>query len=435
MNTLWNYRSCCRRLGHALTAAALCLVLPASTPPAWSQDVPESFSGVLQSVLDLHPAVKAAEQRLAASQAWLRGAGAQPNPQLRLAVPAGDPSEEANSFLQRFEIGGQPGLRAKIAELQVEQANARLLQQRRELGLRAAEAYYSLWSARATERLLTLRLELAGNLQSAARRRLQAGAIAENEYLRTELERAQAQAQLAQARGDARAASSRLNLLLQRPADRPLVLPASDDAGATEAPEPTRESLLQSLEQRPEYRVAQLTAEIASLEADLLGRQRLPDLEFEAYRSSLGHGAEQGLRLSLVLPLWDWGQTAAGVEQRELQAAAATSDALVQRQGLEQEMLSAWELYLTDRERREILRGQTERYARQADLARRGYEAGLLTLLEVLEAQRAYREAMLESVQAEAAFHRRRWDVYWLSGAPLLPTTTPSVETKEKNTP
>jgi outer membrane protein, heavy metal efflux system len=403
--------------------------LAASQPPAAPG---QDFRQVLAEVLNQHPALRAARQRLAGSQAWARGAGAQPNPQLRLAVPAGDPSEEANSLVQRLEIGGQPGLRSKIAQLQVQQADARVLRQQRELGMRAAEAYYTLWSTRETERLLELRVELARTLQAASERRLQAGEIAENQYLRAELERAQAEAQLAHARGERKMALNRLNILLQRPADQGFVLntgPVVEESLA----EPTRESLQQNIDGRPEVRVAQLQAEIAQLEADLLGKQRVPDLEFEAYRSSLGHNAEQGVRVSLVLPLWDWGSTGAAVQQRQREAEAAQTDVLVQRQAIEQEVLAAWELYLAERERRQILRGQTERFLKQADLARRGYEAGLLTLLEVLEAQRAYREAMLEYVAAETAFQKRRWDVYWLSGGQFLDSSQPEEVQKEKS--
>ena len=425
-------------LGRYRLSGLLCFWLFVSTCPSAAQaPVPktQTFREVLDQLLNSHPALKAARQRLAGSQAWAEGAGAQPNPQLRLSVPKGDPSEEANALVQRLEIGGQPGLRSKIATLQTEQADARLLDVQRTLGMRSADAYYTLWSTRETVGVFELRTELARKLQAAAERRLKAGEIAENQYLRAELEQAQAEAQLAQARGQRKTALNLLNILLQRPADQDFLLPTG--AVPEEAlPEPTRATLLQRINLRPEIRVAELTAQITRLEADLLGRQRVPDLEFEAYRSSLGPGAEQGVRLSLVLPLWDWGQTGAAVERREREAEAAETDVLVQRQLVEQEVLAAWELYLSERERREILRGQIQRFYRQADLARRGYEAGLLTLLEVLEAQRAYRESTLEYVAAETAFQKRRWDIHWLYGVSLnedlIPIPSPPPEKEQE---
>ena len=375
------------------------------------------FGEVLRSVQERHPALKAAQLRREAAAAWARGAGAQPNPQLRLSVPYGYPSEEANALVQRIELGGQPGLRSKIANLQRDQADARVLNQQRELGKQAALAYYSLWAASETERLETARVELADKLQSAAARRLKLGEISENQFLRVELEKSQSQARLATAQANRRIALNRLNLLLQRPPDQEVALPAADQEIL---PEPNRELLLAAVELRPEVRVAQLSAEIQRAEAELVGRQRVPDFEFEAYRSSLAQGAEQGVRVSLAFPLWDWGQTGAAVEQHLREAEAAESDALAQRQSVTQEALAAWESLLGEQKRRELLRGQVERFGRQADLTRRGYEAGLLNLTEVLEAQRAYREALVDFVSAESEFQKRRWEVYWLSSGSLL---------------
>lgn len=372
-----------------------------------------SFGEVLRLLQEQHPALKAALLRREAAAAWERGAGVQPNPQLRLSVPRGDPSEEANSLVQRLEIGGQPGLRAKIAQLQREQEDARVLSEQHELEKQAALAYYSLWSAEEIEQLQRMRFELAAQLRNAAARKLELGEISENQSVRAEFEKSQAEAQFSTARMHHKIALHRLNLLLQRPPDQDISLPAPQNESL---PEPNRERLLAAVEQRPEVRVAQLSAEIHRAEAELLGRQRTPDFEFEAYRSSLGRGAEQGLRVSLAFPLWDWGQTGAAIEQRMRQAEAAESDAQAQRERVTQEALAAWESMLGQRQRRDLLHGQVERFSRQADLARRGYQAGLLSLTEVLEAQRAYREGVADCVSAESEFQKHCWDVFWLSG-------------------
>lgn len=319
--------------------------------------------------------------------------------------------------MQRIELGGQPGLRSKIANLQRDQADARVLNQQRELGKQAALAYYSLWSASETERLERLRFELAEKLQSAAARRLKLGEISENQYLRVELEKSQSQALLTSAEANRRIGLHRLNLLLQRSPDQEVVLGTPD---LEVLPEPSRDLLLAAVDLRPEVRVAELTAEIQRAQAELAGRQRVPDFELEAYRSSLAQGAEQGVRVSLAFPLWDWGQTGAAVEQHLREAEAAESDALAERQVVTQEALTAWESFHSEQKRRELLRGQVERFGRQAELARRGYEAGLLGLTEVLEAQRAYREAMVDFVSAASEFEKRRWEVYWLSSGALL---------------
>lgn len=386
---------------------------------------PLTMRAALERVFQLHPALQASRHRVEASQAWARGAGAQPNPELRLSVPAGDPSEEANSLVQRLEIAGQPGLRSRIAERQVEQEDARLQMQQRQLAVRTVDAYYGLWSAQAVERLQTLRFELARELRGGAERRLNLGQIAEAEAMRTRLEAAQAEAQRAQARGELRIAQVRLNFLLQRPPDAEVTLVDSPANAAfwvlTEQPLPrlSREGALQGAAQRPDVRSAELGAEVARMEADLAGRQNWPDFEFEAYRSNLGARAEQGLRFSLVLPLWDWGHNRAMIERKEKEALVADDEASLTRLNAQEEVLEAWELYQVAGERRQLLNDQVQRYLSQAELAQKGYQAGLLSLVEVLEAQRAYREAMIEFVAAETAVQKRGWAVYWLSGGPV----------------
>jgi len=407
--------------------AWLLLYLSLSTA-GWADDTPPPLTMrvALERVFQMHPALRAARHRVEASEAWARGAGAQPNPQLRLSVPAGDPSEEANSLVQRLEIAGQPGLRSRIAERQVEQADARMQMQQRELAVRTIDAYYGLWAAQAIERLQIARVELARELQRGAERRLELGQIAETEALRTRLEAARAEAQLAQAQGDLRIARVRLNLLLQRPPEEHIMLtdnPAKANFWElTEEPLPqmNRADVLQGAAQRPDVRSAELGAEVAHMEADLAGRQNWPDFEFEAYRSNLGARAEQGLRFSLVLPLWDWGHNRAVTERKEKEALVADDEAALTRLNAQEQVLEAWELFRVAGERRQLLHDQVQRYLRQAELTQRGYEAGLLSLVEVLEAQRAYRDAMLEFVAAETALQKRGWEVYWLSGGPVL---------------
>ncbi|MEW6279722.1 MAG: TolC family protein, partial [Candidatus Eremiobacterota bacterium] len=170
---------------------------------------------------------------------------------------------------------------------------------------------------------------------------------------------------------------------------------------------------------RPELASARLAAERARMESDLEGRQRIPDLELSAYRSTLYGTAQDGVQLALVLPLWDWGRIGAAAEQRELEAEALEYSREARRQELLQELRAAWLRHQGARARRDRLRAQVERWLTLSGMARKGFDAGLLTLLEVLDAQRSYREALQDYVAAEAAYHRTRLEVYLLSGGAL----------------
>ncbi|MEW6281408.1 MAG: TolC family protein, partial [Candidatus Eremiobacterota bacterium] len=177
-----------------LTLLVMLLGWPArASAEAWS------LEACLSRVLAEHPELKAARGRVAAARAWADGAGAQPNPELRLAGTVGTPGEDANSLVQRLEIGGQAGLRGDIAELDVHRAELEALALERSLALRTGSAFYDLWEADQRARVAATRLELARELERVSRRRLEVGEISRNQFLRVELETARAEADLAEA--------------------------------------------------------------------------------------------------------------------------------------------------------------------------------------------------------------------------------------------
>lgn len=405
---------------------------PTPAPPAVAAPVPElPFREAVRQALSRHPSVAAARSRLEAAEGWARGAGAQPNPEVRLSATAGDPSEEANAVAQRWEIAGQTRLRAEAARAEAEAARHALQAVRRSVARETATAYYGAWEAGSRRDLAAERLELARRLEETSRRRLELGEISQNQHLRTELEVARAEADLAQAEGDASAARARLNLLLGRPPGEPLALPAGAPGAEPRAPEggfgelPSIEAVRQGVQALPELAALRSSARAAGLEADLAGRARSPDLELSGYRSRLfGQDVEQGVQLSVLFPLWDYGRLSAAEARLRGEARAREQDVSARLLALETELVAARETLLGAVARRDQLRGQVERSRRLAEMARIGYEAGLLSLPEVLDAQQAFRLAVLDYVAAEAAVQRAHGELYWSSGG-ALPEETP----------
>lgn len=80
-------------------------------PPQWT---PET---AMRQAAERLPSVQVARALLQSAQAYASSIGAQPNPFLRLSATHGDPIEEANALVFRFEIAGQPGLRELSSEL------------------------------------------------------------------------------------------------------------------------------------------------------------------------------------------------------------------------------------------------------------------------------------------------------------------------------
>lgn len=392
---------------------SLCLPMQAQEP-----SVPElTFQEALHQVLAQHPELAASRLKVEAARAWAGGAGAQPNPEMRVAARVGDVTGDENYLSQRLNIGGQTGLRSQIAEVAVKQAELEFTATARELATKTSEAYYGLWLAAKTTRVAIQRLELAEQLDKISFRRLELGDISRNEHLRVQLETGRVRADLAQARAQEVIARNRLNLLLQRPANTPLDLPAL----ATEhQPEEPLDAYLARAAGRPEIAIARLQAETARLEADLADRQRWPDLELYAYSSSFSGAAQRGFRMGLVVPLWDWGQIGAEVARKEKEAEALEKLTEARRLLVEQEVRSAYEQHGAAIQRAQLLGEQAQQAQLLAENARKGYDAGFLTVLDVIDAQRAYRDSVKDFLQAQVDAQRTRLELFWISAGSLV---------------
>lgn len=370
---------------------------------------PLSLQEAVSLALAHHPKAAAAEARVRATEAWREGAGAQPNPEVRLSGTRGDPGEDANALVQTLEIGGQTGLRRSIADTEADVARHALQARRREVARETAAAYFEAWAAGERQEVASERLGLARQLEQASQARLEAGEISTNAHLRTQFEVARAEADLADTDALAEAARQRLNLLLGRSPDSPVALAL--EARPLEAPDP---------QANPEVEALRRSAEAARLEADLAGRARAPDLELSAYRSRLfGNAEEQGVQVTLVLPLFDYGRISSHQERLRLEAEARGHEADARALEVQAELATANAARKGAAARLAILRAQADRARRMADLATRGYQAGLLSLPEVLDAQAALRLTLGDLISAEAALRTAEAELYWLSGGDL----------------
>ncbi len=389
---------------------------PAPVPTPWSP------GGVLERAFAVYPELLALDSRLEGARAYARGAGALANPQLQLAGTLGDADENSNFFRQRVELGGQRGLRSALAELGVRTAAAELANTRRTLAVRAGGAYYGFWQARERLRVGQSRHQLAERLEAIARRRLDAQEIASNEYQLVQLEAARATAQQLDLVAAERIARARLNLYLATPDERALELPASL-AAVPEAPAYLSEPLpsldalqvrAQSL--RSDLERARLEAQEAELEADLVGSEMAPELEFAAYRSRLYGAAEQGLQISLLVPLWDWGRVGAQEARQRKRAEALARLVELRRLEIGLEVREAWERYQAVRQKREVLKAQAGHAAGLAQTAQKAYELGFLPLVQVFQAQNAFSDVLLEWLAAEGNFQQTTLELHWISG-------------------
>lgn len=311
------------------------------------------------------------------------------------------------SASQQFETGGQRQARIATAQASIDRSRAEVQQAARTAVFEAAVAFLD--GVAATERLQIAEDadRVSRDLLNATERRFALGDIAAIDLNLTRINAAKASATLVSARADLTSAVGELRRLLRISMSEPLELRGSLDL----APPPSAESLATSVEQRPEFAVLQ--AEERSGQAkEQLGRSLgSPDLGFRvAYSREQSETILLG-GLTVTLPAFQKGQgtLASGLAQQKrarIEADVARENALVelrtaiavyeQRAGLSTALQGATAATLLDNE----------------NLARRSYEAGEMSLMDLLLVRRDVLDTRLAVIERrlEAAISRLRID-------------------------
>ncbi len=388
--------------------------------PVWAQQPPTlTPAEVMKQAVKAQPAVAAARHRLDAARGYASGIGAQPNPMLQLTGTVGDAIEEANSVRFPFELGARPRLRGESAAQEAQAREEDLRTERRRVALLSGQAYYDLWEAQAIWRVARERVTLAEELAYSSKRRWQVGEISRNQSLRAELEAARALADEVSARADEQVARTRLNQWLARPSEDLAHLPL-DVPPAPVGGEPTAAQLAERPASLPEVEALRAEQRAAELQVELAARLGAPNLQLQLYRSKYTGTVEQGVALSLIVPLWDWGQFDAEYQRKQglaLAAAAAVDERLLE---VNQRAAAALARYKAALERRDILSEQVARFVLLSNQARRAYDAGLMTLVEVFDTQNSYRLALQSFVSSQAEVQRTLLQLAWVCNAPFF---------------
>jgi outer membrane protein TolC len=391
-----------------------------ATLGASGQTLPEP-GPLIAEILPRHPVVRRAESLLSAARAELDGNGLQPNPTLTLAVTAGDAGEDSNALTQTFEISGQPRLRLEQAEARERAARFRLQAARREVARIVCQDWLALWESQHLAMIAQLRVALMNDMVRVARRRYEVGEIPQNEALRVELAAAEAEADWRRAEADFHGAERSLAILRGLVEAEPAALALQTLTvgsqtmdqifdGPKLSPEEapwTLEQVLASAEQHLEVLALREEQKASLRAAELLGKERAPQLGLSLYRSEIFASViEQGAQLSLSWPLFDWGSINSRRRAREWEAQAQLEEAEERALERRREVAGLWNDWQGARAVREILQGQARRYEELAREARIGYDLGMLTLTDVLQTESAFREAGVELIGAHAEVYR-----------------------------
>jgi len=376
------------------------------------------------------PALEAARQIVAAARGSERQAGAFTNPTLSYGYESAGQNGTLNSqsiaaLEQPIELTGVRGARREAAGLAREATEARLLAAQAELDFQVTRAYAG---AVAAERRAALAERAAGAFQRAQRQsaeRLAAGDVSGYEARRIALEAARYAGVRAEAvleRGRARLILGELVAVLADSlvlAGLPGALPAVESVLSAD-------SLAElALRARPEVVAAELEAAAAQAAARAARRERIPvpvaSVGFKRERVAGGGGLD-GLvaGVALPLPLWDRrsGASAAAV------ADARERDALLdaeRRRAVREAADSYGALRAAETQLAALQPAVGAEAAAALRAAETAYAEGAITLVEWLDAVRAYQEAEASYAALQAEAIVRRAALERATGVALLP--------------
>jgi cobalt-zinc-cadmium efflux system outer membrane protein len=337
----------------------------------------------------------------------------------------GGPAEIAWRVDVPIERGGKREARLAVASAIHSAAEADVAEAVRSLRLEVRLACVDLLAAQATRALLDENLRTFENLVQVNQARLAAGAIAPFETTRSQVAMLQFRSTVVRAELDAAAAGARLRTLLGRAPTDALDLGGSLKIDAPPDPAPADVSRLteMALAARPDLQSLQFaqTRSLADLRLqEALGRVDYTlGAEYRRQQGISGRSNSLGFFVSAPLPVMNRNQgeiARAAAEGRETDRQIAARRAQV----ASDVAASYHELSVT----RDLLTSiETQLLAPAAsarDISAYTYSAGGSTLLELLDAQRAFNDTMQSYVDAQAAVRRAMFKVNAAVGMEVL---------------
>lgn len=404
----------------ACTALGVVLVLPRSAIAQEAMDVNAYISIVLRS----HPVAGQRAGLEAAAAAEQSAVRRLPDPTLSFSAGRGSPADGAGASAgetefavsQRFPLPGayRAGKRVGDAAALAIQASAETL--RWDLSADARAAFARLTATRARLGVARAAEQDARALRDLVTRRAELGEARESDRIKATVEWLRQQRTVAAADREAAAAERIVRALAGEPLPVPLAL-APDARSAS-----IRDDLVAStlIAGHPRLQAARAEAERQRAQLSVATSSRVPDLGVTLFRTDEIDKASTGVSVGFTVPLWNRNRG----EIARAQAATLVSSAEVER--VRVELTTAIEAALRDLQiaagQVGLLEGEILSAARRSvDLARFSFEEGETSLLDLLDAQRTFRETEQEAADARLALSLAEAEAQRLVGPAFSP--------------
>ncbi len=302
--------------------------------------------------------------------------------------------------VQPVFVGGRIVNGNKLAGLGVEAAKLQTEMARNETDLKTEELYWTIISLQEKKKIITSVNQLLDTLYRDASGAVDAGVIHRNDLLKVTLKQSEMKSNELKLNNGIRLAKSALCQHIGITYDENMVL--SDTIGDIPNPSIYRVDHTEAIKGRIEYQLLDLSTDAERLKKKLIVGEALPQIAVGAgytCNTLMDKFKTNGLVFAtLSIPISDWWEKSYDIKKQELNCTKAEN----QRRDLDEQMLLQMQMAWNDLNEsysQVLLTQQTAETATEnLNLSTDNYNAGMVSMSDVLEAQ-----ALLQQAQSQLA--------------------------------
>lgn len=365
-----------------------------------------------------------ARARMEAAAALVRDAAAFPNPTATVThepVSDGnaDYSESYFNLSQRIEWSGARGARTDAASRLADAARADYRADSLRLAFDVSSAFARAVAATERVRVLDSVTELFRDADRAGEAMLEEGETSGYSLRRLRVERARYENRLSAALLEREAARRRLEILILPEADPSVRLEPVSEPSALPHDVGFERVLELARSRRPELDAAGAEKQAARAQEQLARRERLPDPQVTAGYKRQSDGFD-GLFLGLATPIPIFDRGRGTIQAAQAQHHAAETRRILVERSVAADVRRAWDTFVSLKQRHELiaanLLAETDELLTAARVA---YSEGEMSLVELLDAAEAYRDARTTTLDLRTDLRIAYYDLVRAAGGAI----------------
>jgi cobalt-zinc-cadmium efflux system outer membrane protein len=297
-----------------------------------------------------------------------------------------------------FERGGKRDNRVAVAQAATDVTAKTVLDAERQLRFDTAQAFVSLLYAKSTLDLARQNLESFSQVVEVNRQRVTSGDLAEAEFYRISLQKLQFEQDVSAGEVGLEQARASLRRLLGFDQVAEDVEPAGELAAAP-ATLDLEDLKRQALDARPDLQAARSNVTLAQNTLALETSNKARDIAGDLSYSHTGPSNSMGVGASFDLPIHDRNQ--GNIARSEVLLRQATESELATRYLVTTDVVNAYAAWTSARKVVALYEsGYLKQSQQSLDISRYVYQRGAGSLLDLLDAERTYRDTQIGYRQA-----------------------------------